>query len=146
MRISQDVTLLGQYVNGRQAEHPWMPWITDGGGSCSGQRRDRLSPRPTRAPAPSPGLGRERPATPDRARYRMPLHYAWRRLRAQPRFRRSRRRHRPSALGFLREVDAINLLQRTRTPALAWELAGGDLASVPVCVLGAAFKPGSNDV
>jgi hypothetical protein len=29
---------------------------------------------------------------------------------------------------------------------LAWELADGDLASVPVCVLGTAFKPGSNDM
>jgi UDPglucose 6-dehydrogenase len=50
------------------------------------------------------------------------------------------------ALGFLREVDAINLRRRTRTADLAHELAGGDLAGVPVCVLGAAFKPGSDDV
>jgi UDPglucose 6-dehydrogenase len=50
------------------------------------------------------------------------------------------------ALGFLREVDAINLRRRTRTADLAYELAGGDLADVPVCVLGAAFKPGSDDV
>ena len=50
------------------------------------------------------------------------------------------------ALGFLREVDAINLRRRTRTADLACELAGGDLAGVPVCVLGAAFKPGSDDV
>ena len=50
------------------------------------------------------------------------------------------------ALGFLREVDAINLRRRTRTADLACELVGGDLASVPVCVLGAAFKPGSDDV
>jgi UDPglucose 6-dehydrogenase len=50
------------------------------------------------------------------------------------------------ALGFLREVDAINLRRRTRTADLACELAGGDLADVPVCVLGAAFKPGSDDV
>jgi UDPglucose 6-dehydrogenase len=50
------------------------------------------------------------------------------------------------ALGFLREVDAINLRRRTRTADLACELAGGDLAGMPVCVLGAAFKPGSDDV
>jgi UDPglucose 6-dehydrogenase len=50
------------------------------------------------------------------------------------------------ALGFLREVDAINLRRRTRTADLTCELVGGDLADVPVCVLGAAFKPGSDDV
>ena len=50
------------------------------------------------------------------------------------------------ALGFLREVDAINLRRRTRTADLACELAGGDLTGIPVCVLGAAFKPGSDDV
>jgi UDPglucose 6-dehydrogenase len=50
------------------------------------------------------------------------------------------------ALGFLREVDAINLRRRTRAADLACELAGGDLADMPVCVLGAAFKPGSDDV
>ena len=36
------------------------------------------------------------------------------------------------ALGFLREVDAINLRRRTRTADLACELVGGDLAGVPV--------------
>jgi len=50
------------------------------------------------------------------------------------------------ALGFLREVDAINLRRRTRIADLACELADGNLADVPVCVLGAAFKPGSDDV
>jgi nucleotide sugar dehydrogenase len=50
------------------------------------------------------------------------------------------------ALGFLREVNAINLRRRTRTADLACKLVGGDLAGVPVCVLGAAFKPGSDDV
>jgi len=50
------------------------------------------------------------------------------------------------ALGFLREVDAINLRRRIRTADLACEMAGGDLTDVPVCVLGAAFKPGSDDV
>ncbi len=50
------------------------------------------------------------------------------------------------ALGFLRQVDVINLRRRTRAADLASELVGGDLADVPVCVLGAAFKPGSDDV
>lgn len=50
------------------------------------------------------------------------------------------------ALAFLREVDAINLRRRARTADIALELAGGNLAGVPVCVLGAAFKPGSDDV
>jgi UDPglucose 6-dehydrogenase len=51
-----------------------------------------------------------------------------------------------SVAGLLREVDRINLRRRSRTADLALELAGGDLAGVPVCVLGAAFKPGSDDV
>jgi UDPglucose 6-dehydrogenase len=51
-----------------------------------------------------------------------------------------------AALAFLREVDAINLRRRARTADLAFEMAGGDLAGIPVCVLGAAFKPGSDDV
>ena len=50
------------------------------------------------------------------------------------------------ALGFLREVNAINLRRRARAADLASELVGGDLVGVPVCVLGAAFKPGSDDV
>jgi UDPglucose 6-dehydrogenase len=51
-----------------------------------------------------------------------------------------------AALEFLREVDAVNLRRRARAADLAAELAGGDLTDVPVCVLGAAFKPGSDDV
>ncbi|HET7017910.1 MAG TPA: UDP-glucose/GDP-mannose dehydrogenase family protein [Streptosporangiaceae bacterium] len=51
-----------------------------------------------------------------------------------------------SAAGLLREVEKINLRRRSRTADLALELAGGDLAEVSVCVLGAAFKPGSDDV
>ena len=50
------------------------------------------------------------------------------------------------AVAFLHEVDAINLRRRTRAADLAQELAGGNLAGIPVCVLGAAFKPGSDDV
>ena len=48
--------------------------------------------------------------------------------------------------GVLRELDAINLRRRARAADLASELVGRDLAGVPVCVLGAAFKPGSDDV
>jgi UDPglucose 6-dehydrogenase len=50
------------------------------------------------------------------------------------------------AMGFLREVDAINLRCRARAVDLATELAGGNVAGMPICVLGAAFKPGSDDV
>jgi UDPglucose 6-dehydrogenase len=50
------------------------------------------------------------------------------------------------ALGSLREVDAINLRRRITTADLACDMADGDLTDVPVCVLGAAFKPGSDDV
>jgi UDPglucose 6-dehydrogenase len=50
------------------------------------------------------------------------------------------------ALRFLREMDAINLRCRTRVVDLALTVAGGNLTGVPVCVLGAAFKPGSDDV
>ena len=50
------------------------------------------------------------------------------------------------ALAFLREVDAINLGRRTGMVTLACELSGGSVAGKSVCVLGAAFKPGSDDV
>jgi UDPglucose 6-dehydrogenase len=50
------------------------------------------------------------------------------------------------AVQFLREVDSVNLRRRARAADLTAELAGGDLTDVPVCVLGAAFKPGSDDV
>jgi UDPglucose 6-dehydrogenase len=51
-----------------------------------------------------------------------------------------------ASLAFLREVDAINLRRRAHTADLALKMAGGDLTGTPVCVLGAAFKPGSDDV
>jgi UDPglucose 6-dehydrogenase len=50
------------------------------------------------------------------------------------------------ALAFLREVDAVNLRCRTRMIELTCALAGPDLTDIPICVLGAAFKPGSDDV
>jgi UDPglucose 6-dehydrogenase len=50
------------------------------------------------------------------------------------------------ALAFLREVDAINLGRRTGMVNLACEVAGGSISGKAVGVLGAAFKPGSDDV
>ncbi len=50
------------------------------------------------------------------------------------------------AVRLLREVDAINLRRRARVAELACELIGGSPTGEPVCVLGAAFKPGSDDV
>ncbi|MEU8241157.1 UDP-glucose/GDP-mannose dehydrogenase family protein [Actinoplanes missouriensis] len=50
------------------------------------------------------------------------------------------------ALTFLREVDAINLRRRSRTVTLARELLGGSFDGARVAVLGAAFKPNSDDI
>ncbi|MFE2425537.1 UDP-glucose dehydrogenase family protein [Streptomyces sp. NPDC059373] len=50
------------------------------------------------------------------------------------------------SLAFLREVDAINLRRRDRVVDLARELCGGSLTSRRVAVLGAAFKPDSDDI
>jgi UDPglucose 6-dehydrogenase len=50
------------------------------------------------------------------------------------------------ALTFLREVDAINLRRRARTVDLAREVLGGAFDGRSVAVLGAAFKPDSDDV
>jgi UDPglucose 6-dehydrogenase len=50
------------------------------------------------------------------------------------------------SLAFLREVDELNARRRSRTVALARELVGGSLRRKKVAVLGAAFKPGSDDV
>ena len=51
-----------------------------------------------------------------------------------------------AALSFLREVDAINMRRRARMVDLARELAGGSFAGRIVGVLGAAFKPNSDDI
>jgi len=51
-----------------------------------------------------------------------------------------------SALHFLAEVDIINQRRRTHVVELATELVGGDVTGVKVAVLGAAFKPNSDDV
>ena len=50
------------------------------------------------------------------------------------------------ALTFLREVDAINQRRRERMVDLAREELGGSFDGRRVAVLGAAFKPGSDDV
>ena len=50
------------------------------------------------------------------------------------------------AVAFLDEVDAINTRQRTRTVELTGRLVGGSFADANVAVLGAAFKPDSDDV
>ena len=50
------------------------------------------------------------------------------------------------ALTFLREVDQINLRRRAHTVDLARKTLGGDFRGKNVTVLGATFKPDSDDV
>ena len=50
------------------------------------------------------------------------------------------------ALTFLREVDNVNMRRRTRMVELAREVCGGSLLGARVAILGAAFKPESDDV
>jgi UDPglucose 6-dehydrogenase len=50
------------------------------------------------------------------------------------------------ALMFLREVDQINLRRRAHVVDLARATLGGSFPGSKVCVLGAAFKPDSDDV
>lgn len=50
------------------------------------------------------------------------------------------------SLGFLREVDAINLRARSRVVGAAAQMLGGDLAGRRIGILGATFKPDSDDV
>ena len=50
------------------------------------------------------------------------------------------------AVAFLREIDAINMSRRTRMVGLAHEACGGTVLGKRVAVLGAAFKPDSDDV
>jgi UDPglucose 6-dehydrogenase len=50
------------------------------------------------------------------------------------------------ALTFLREVDSINMRRRTRMVELATRACGGSLLGANAAVLGAAFKPESDDV
>ncbi len=50
------------------------------------------------------------------------------------------------ALSFLKEVDAINLRRRARMIEIAREEVGGSFGGMRVAVLGAAFKPNSDDI
>jgi UDPglucose 6-dehydrogenase len=50
------------------------------------------------------------------------------------------------AVRFLHEVDLINQRRRTRVAGLATELLGGTVAGARIAVLGATFKPNSDDV
>ncbi|WP_405870054.1 MULTISPECIES: UDP-glucose dehydrogenase family protein [unclassified Streptomyces] len=50
------------------------------------------------------------------------------------------------SLAFLREVDAINMRRRDKVVGLARELCGGTVLGARVAVLGAAFKPDSDDI
>jgi UDPglucose 6-dehydrogenase len=50
------------------------------------------------------------------------------------------------ALTFLREVDSINMRRRTKMVELAARACGGSLLGANIAVLGAAFKPESDDV
>lgn len=50
------------------------------------------------------------------------------------------------AMSFLRQVDDINLRQRTRVVQIATSMLGGNIARARIGVWGAAFKPDSDDV
>ncbi|WP_288436812.1 UDP-glucose/GDP-mannose dehydrogenase family protein, partial [uncultured Gordonia sp.] len=50
------------------------------------------------------------------------------------------------AVAFLREVDNINMRRRMRMVEVARECCGGNLVGARIAILGAAFKPDSDDV
>ena len=50
------------------------------------------------------------------------------------------------ALSFLREVDAINQRRRERMVEIAREVVGGSFVGRRIAVLGASFKPNSDDI
>jgi UDPglucose 6-dehydrogenase len=50
------------------------------------------------------------------------------------------------SLGFLREVDSINMRRRQRVVAMTVESLGGSVNNRRIAVLGLAFKPNSDDV
>ncbi|WP_395690243.1 UDP-glucose dehydrogenase family protein [Nocardioides sp.] len=49
-------------------------------------------------------------------------------------------------MSFLRQVDDINLRQRTRVVQIATTMLGGNVARSRIAIWGAAFKPDSDDV
>lgn len=51
-----------------------------------------------------------------------------------------------AAVDFLRDVDEINLRRRARMVELTREVVGGELAGTRAGVLGASFKPNSDDI
>lgn len=51
-----------------------------------------------------------------------------------------------AALTFLHEVDKINIRRREKAVSVAGALIGGDFLGKNITVLGAAFKPDSDDV
>ncbi|MFJ4037416.1 UDP-glucose dehydrogenase family protein [Microbacterium sp. NPDC090007] len=53
---------------------------------------------------------------------------------------------RGESIAFLREVDAINLRRRDRAVELATSALGGSVFEKKIAVLGAAFKPHSDDI
>jgi len=53
---------------------------------------------------------------------------------------------RGESVGFLKEVDAINLRQRQHLVDLAVSLSGGSVFERKIAVLGVTFKPNSDDV
>lgn len=53
---------------------------------------------------------------------------------------------RGEAVGFLREVDEINMRRRDRAVAIVEDALGGSVFEKRIAVLGAAFKPHSDDV
>ncbi|WP_144782745.1 UDP-glucose/GDP-mannose dehydrogenase family protein [Microbacterium sp. BH-3-3-3] len=53
---------------------------------------------------------------------------------------------RGESVAFLREIDAINLRRRDRAVELATTALGGSVFGAKIAVLGAAFKPHSDDI
>ncbi|WP_168701751.1 UDP-glucose dehydrogenase family protein [Gordonia paraffinivorans] len=52
----------------------------------------------------------------------------------------------PRSVGFLREVDSINMRRRAAAVQLVTEALGGEVLGRNIAVLGTAFKPESDDV
>ncbi len=52
----------------------------------------------------------------------------------------------PRTLDFLHDVDAVNQRQRSRAVSKLADALGGDVAGKTIAVLGAAFKPDSDDI